>query len=46
MRVKDKSKAYGFIDSFEQKHPESTLRADVIEQWRKGSRGKPGEWYD
>ncbi len=44
MRVKDKSKAYSFIDSFEEKHPKSTLRADVIEQWRLGNRGKDGDW--
>jgi len=44
MRIKDKSKAYSFIDGFEQKHPQSTLRSDVIEQWRLGNRGKDGDW--
>jgi hypothetical protein len=27
-----------------QLHPTSTLDADVIDQWKKGNRGSPGEW--
>ena len=54
MRIKDRDKAhqwlYGRRDDgketkgFMQLHPTSTLDADVIDQWKKGNRGSPGEW--
>lgn len=44
MRKESQTKAYSFIDGFEQKHPQSNLRVDVIKQWRLGNRGKDGDW--
>jgi len=57
MRIQDRDKAHrwlnGYLNSadkwvkgFNELHPESTLNADIIDQWKKGSRGRPGEWYD
>lgn len=44
MRIKDRAKAVKFIRDFQQLHPESTLEADVVDQWNKGNRGLVGDW--
>lgn len=44
MRMEDRGKAWDFVEAFQEKHPESTLKDDVIDQWRKGNRGLAGDW--
>lgn len=45
MRLRDRDGAKSFLDLWETKHKgETKLRADVVEQWRLGNRGKYGDW--
>jgi len=45
-RIKDRTLAHNFLTGFMDKHPESTLREDVMAQWNKGNRGRKDEWYE
>ncbi len=45
-RLKDRSVAHNFLNGWEDKHPKSTLREDVMAQWNKGNRGRKDEWYE
>ena len=45
-RIEDRSKAWDFLEDYEKKHPGTTLKKDVIEQWRKGNRGLAGDWRE
>lgn len=46
LRVRDRIAARDFLDSWEQKHKtaNSQLRQDAMSQWRRGNRGKHGDW--
>ncbi len=39
-RAIDRNGAKNFLEKWMIKHPKSTLEADVLDQWRKGNRGK------
>lgn len=45
-RIKDRNIAHDFLNGWEEKHKNSTLREDVMNQWLKGNRGNMGEWYE
>ena len=55
MRIRSRDEAYRFLHGWtkpdgkwqpgwNEKHPGSTLEADVKAQWRAGNRGEKGEW--
>ena len=43
-RIQDRDKAYKWLQDWNQKHPGSILESDVIEQWKKGNKGKEKDW--
>ena len=45
-RMKDRTLAHEFLNSWESNHKESKLREDVMDQWNKGNRGRKDEWYE
>jgi hypothetical protein len=47
MRIKKgSSEAHDWLDAYEQKSKDKTLRTQVVEQWQRGNRGRPGEWIE
>jgi len=57
MRVRSRDEAHRFLSGWtkpdgkwqkgwNEQHPGSALEADVREQWRRGSKGRPGEWIE
>ena len=44
VRLQDRDKAKQWIQEWQQKHEESKLQQDVLEQWNKGNRGEQGCW--
>jgi len=45
-RIANRDAAFEFLAKWEMSHKQSTLREDVMKQWKKGNRGKDGEWYE
>lgn len=43
-RLEDRDAAHQWLQGWNEKHPRSILEKDVIDQWKKGNRGKEGEW--
>ena len=46
MRVNDRGAAWKFVRSWNEKHPDSCLQNDVVNQWERGNRGVNGDWRD
>ena len=46
LRKNDRTEAMRLLNNWDEKHPGSRLRNDVMVQWSKGNRGDEGDWRD
>lgn len=44
MRLEDRDRCHKWLQGWNERHPGSILEKDVFNQWKKGNRGKEGEW--
>jgi hypothetical protein len=43
-RMQDRTRAYEWLNKWNEKHPGSRLEEDTKQQWLRGNRGQQGEW--